>query len=1128
MQAYNDIIDKLNHFSRKYYTKELIKGILLFMVMGILFMLAVLGVEYFLWLSSTGRAVLFFCFLLLTAFLLYRFIFVPILYMLRIKRGITGKEASRLIGKHFPNVADKLLNLLDLADDENQSELLLASIEQRSRVLKPIPFTQAIDYRENFKYLKYFIIPLILFGIIYLSGNWGSFFDTYTRVVNYDLAYTPPAPFSFELKTKDLDVLGDRSYTVKVTTHGNIRPDFVYLEVNGKELILQEGNNEFKHTFLPPLHSCDFRFSSGGVESEVYHLNVLDAPTIQNFEVGFEYPGYLNLKRDTLRGTGNATLPEGTLATWKISGDNTEEVHLVDKDTVMNFMNSRKGFVLSKRIYNTYGYEITSSNRNVADYEKLGFTFKIKKDAYPTIKVEQLKDTLNPNIFYFIGESTDDYGLGRIEVVCYEKGKHNEPQILILGRPNTNFHQFYYTFPSGLDLKEDVAYEYYFRAIDNDAIHGGKAIKSRVFGSQLLNSAELEKKILESQGAIIGNMDRTLDKLEGQDKELDKINRIQKEKNILNFNDQNQIRDFLHKQEEQEELMKKFSGQLRENLQKSSNNDELNKMLQERLERQELEARKNERLLEELNKIADKINKEELSKRLEELGKKQQNGKRNLEQLLELTKRYYITGKASQLASDLDKLAEEQRKLSERDKKSPLAQEDQERLNSEFEELVRELDELEKDNKSLKKPLSLEIDKDKEQSIKEDQEGALEGIKEQRMHNGDDSGLQNDKSIGDKQKSAADKMKEMSGELSSSTAESGGGSTISEDAEMLRQILDNLVIFSFKQEKLFDALEGSNFGISDFSGTIKKQHELRSLFEHVDDSLFSLSLRRAELSEYVNEQITEVYYNIDKSLESIAENQIYQGVSYQKYVLNASNGLADFLADILDNMQQGLMSGSGSAQGEKGFQLPDIIKGQGSLKGKMKGLGESKGSKPKGSKGESNGEGKGEEGKGEDRKGQKGKSGFDPSGNGKDQGVGESELREIYEIYKQQQILREELGKQLKDMINNDERKLGEKLIRQMEDFEDDLIENGITNRTLAKINTIEHELLKLENATLTKGKKQEREGRTNLNSFKNPILSCPDFLDNYRNETEILNRQTLPLRPNFQIKVKEYFEKDD
>ncbi|MBT8315009.1 MAG: hypothetical protein KJP26_11170, partial [Maribacter sp.] len=153
--------------------------------------------------------------------------------MFKVKKGISNKDASSIIGKHFPEVEDKLFNLLELADDKNQSELLLASIEQRSKALSPVPFTKAIAYRDNLKYVRYLIVPTVIFLLIWLSGNIGSFFNSYQRVVNYDLAYEPPAPFRFQLLTTSLDVLEDKSYTIYVTTSGEVRPDAVNIRING-------------------------------------------------------------------------------------------------------------------------------------------------------------------------------------------------------------------------------------------------------------------------------------------------------------------------------------------------------------------------------------------------------------------------------------------------------------------------------------------------------------------------------------------------------------------------------------------------------------------------------------------------------------------------------------------------------------------------------------------------------------------------------------------------------------------------------------------------------------------------------------------------------------------------------
>ena len=1098
-----------------------------------------------------GRLLLLLILVSIEGYLLFRYVLTPIFFLFRLRKGIDNKEASLLIGKHFPDVGDKLYNLLDLAEDKNRSELLLASIEQRSADMNPIPFERAVNFKETLKYTKYLLIPAVIFALVWLSGNTASFFGSADRVVNYNLAYEPPAPFSFQLLSNDLSVLDSESFTIEAITVGDLQPEAVFIDVDGKQSLLQKYNGQYQYTFSPPLSTVNFFFTGNGVRSRTYTLNALRTPAIQDFEIVLDYPAYTKRVTEVLKGTGNATFPEGTEVTWKVKGKHTEKIELIARDTVERFSEENESFALRKRIYSDLPYEVATSNENVSGYEKLSYRFTVIKDAHPTIKAKQVLDSLNPNVSYYVGEASDDYKLNSIKLVCYSDDSPDAKQIILLSNPNTNFNQFYYTFPSGLDLELDKNYSFYFQATDNDAIHNGKVAKSKVFSTALLNEDQLRNKELESQQLLIDIMDESLDKFKEQKESLREINQEQKEKSRLSFNDQNKVKDFLRRQQQQENQMQKFSKQLKENLNNGDKDDELNKLLQERLERQEIEAKKNEKLLDELSKMADKINKSELTKRLEELGKKQKNGQRNLEQLLELTKRYYVTEKASQLAKDLEKLAERQRILSDLKIGEDFSNEEQKKLNDNFEKLAEELEELKKDNESLKKPLELDIDNQKSESVKKDQQEALEEINKHQGEEQSSGSAEKDvsaKGASEKQKSAAQKMKEMSQQLSQSSSGGGSDATVTEDAEMLRQILDNLITFSFKQESLYDSLEEADIDNAQFSNTVREQQELRDLFGHVDDSLFALSLRRAELSEFVNEQITEVYYNIDKALESIAESQIYQGVSYQKYVLSASNSLADFLARMLDNMQQSMMSGQGQGQGQD-FQLPDIIKGQKELKEKMEGMGESGQGKQKegegsGEKGQGQQEGKGDskpgeagkegKGEGEQGNGQEGRDGRGEGGlSGQQGGQGqgqpsEAELQEIYEIYKEQQMIRENLEQQLSDMIEDKDKKLGKKLIKQMEEFENDLLENGITQQSLSKINNIQYELMKLENAALKQGKKQERESNTNTNEFQNPIISKPSVLDNYRNEVEILNRQTLPLRQNFQNRVKDYFKSDD
>ena len=1129
MNAYNNIIAKLEQFIKRFYTKQLIKGIFLFLTLGTLFWMAITYFEYVLWLNESWRLTLFIVFLLVELYLIYRYIAVPLLYLFKIRDGIDNRAASQLIGKHFPNVDDKLLNLLELSENQQKSDLLMASIEQRASNLGPVPFAEAVDLNDSYRYAKYILVPVVLFAFIWITGDIVSFFNSHQRVMHYDMAYERPAPFSFQVMNSSLEVMDNQPLIVRVKTVGDVRPDNVQMVMNGEELVMQRKGEFYEYRFEAPVQETSFYLTANGWNSRSYSISSYRTPTLVDFVLELEYPKYLNLIPEVITGTGNAEVPEGTRATWKIQGDHVDEIRMITSDSTLSFHKEDDQFTNSIRLYTDFDYELSTSNSKVQNFEILAFRLNVIKDEKATVQVDQVLDSLNPNQSYFTGQAADDHGLKEIRLVSYPSDDINNVQRISLESPSTNVYQFYYTFPSGLKLEPSKRYKLYFEVVDNDGVRGGKVTKSPVFDASLYDDNELNNRELEFQNSTLNQIGESLKNLKQQEETLSEINNIQKEEKSLSFEDKSQIKNFLQQQKKQEELMQKFSRDLNKSLDKNAEDSEMKKMLQERLERQEAEAKKNAELLEELNRIADKIDKEDLQKRLEELGKNQGKNTRNLEQILELTKRYYVTEKATQISKELDELAKKQEDLSNSEIKED-SEVNQEKLNEQFNKLENDIRELEKDNRKLQKPLELDTDQKKTDGVKQDQKDALEEINKHQVMEKSSQPKEKQEAgnnASKKQKSAAQKMREMSQSMKSSSM--GGGETDAEDAEMLRQILDNLVTFSFKQENLFDNIQSADVDISQFSRTVKDQQNLRRLFEHVDDSLFALSLRRAELSEFVNEQITEVYYNIDKSLESIAENQIYQGASYQQYVINSTNALADFLANILDNMQQNMNLGQGQGQGQD-FQLPDIIKGQQGIQEKMNGSGQ-KGKQSQG-QGEEKGDNEGgqQEGeKGGQGQGEKGKKGGD-DGKGSQSGgngLGEMALNEVYEIYKEQQFLRENLERQLEDMMRSSDKNLAEKLIRQMEDFENDLLDNGITERTRSKANNIQHQLMKLENASMEQGDKKERESNTNLNQFSNPITTKPELLQDYQNSIEILNRQALPLRQNFEKKVKVYFDND-
>jgi hypothetical protein len=90
------------------------------------------------------------------------------------------------------------------------------------------------------------------------------------------------------------------------------------------------------------------------------------------------------------------------------------------------------------------------------------------------------------------------------------------------------------------------------------------------------------------------------------------------------------------------------------------------------------------------------------------------------------------------------------------------------------------------------------------------------------------------------------------------------------------------------------------------------------------------------------------------------------------------------------------------------------------------------------------------------------------------------------------------------------------------------LLEKGFNEATQQKMLQLQHQLLKLEDATLKQGQKEERESNTNTKEFENSSTNNLPEIQQYFNEVEILNRQALPLRQNYKQKVNAYFRKDD
>lgn len=1105
MEAKSIIFYKLEGFIKKFYTNELIKGVILFIGLGLLYFIFTLLIEYFLWLSTSGRTILFWLFVGVESFLLIRFIAFPLFKLFKLQQGINYVQASAIIGNHFSEVQDKLLNFLQLANQSQTSELLAASIEQKAASLQPIPFSNAVNFAKNKKFLPYAILPILLLILFFVTGNSEIISNSFTRVVNYETKFAPPAPFEFVVLNKSLTAQQNSDFVLQVKTQGKVMPENIAIQIGDEEYFLQSTKpGVFEYMFSKLSKDVTFSLLANGLNSKEYQINVVDVPTIANFEMVLQYPSYLGKKSDVIQGTGNAVVPEGTVVNWRINALATDKVSFKSNNQVSVFANKENNFSLSRRISDNLNYEVITSNRNINEFEKLSYQIATIKDQYPTISVQIAPDSLKLKSKMMIGQVADDHGLSKLQVVFYPKGNPNAVRKANLAINKQAVDQFIYSFPNGLSIEQGVNYEYYFEVFDNDVVNNFKSSKSSVFLHYELTDTQKEDKQLQEQNENINSLEKSLQNQEKQISELDKLQKMNKEKSTLDFKDQKKVEDFINRQKQQDEMMKEFTKKLTENLEEfNPKTEEKDKEeLLRRLEEAEKQAEKNEKLLKELEELSKKFEKDKLFDKADKLKQNAKNQQQNLEQLVELTKRFYVEQKAEQIADKLDKLAEKEDKLADDSKEN--SKENQDAINIEFEVIQKELQELDKENKDLKAPMDIPNDKNEQEDVKKDMEKASEELQKQ-----------NQQKAKPKQKSAAAKMKQMSQTMAQSM-QSGEMEQMQEDAKLLRQILDNLLAFSFDEEGLIKTTNATQTRSLQLNKVLKRQQDLKLQFKHVDDSLFAVALRNPKISEKILNEVGEIHYNLDKTLETLADNNIQKGASHQQYVLTSANRLADYLSNVQSEISmemQGQGSGKGKpkpGQGKPGMQLPDIIKQQEGLGEKMK-EGMKPGDKSEDKPGDKPGQGK--------QKGQSGENGEDGE-NGSEGNAGK-----VLEILKEQRQLRDALQKTLEKegMLNQ-----GLGTLNQMKEIEKQLINKGFKNETLQKMLNLKHELLKLEKAIQQQGEDTKRQSKTNDKNYNGTTTPLSKELKDYLNSVEILNRQSLPLQPNFNQKVQNYFKGND
>jgi len=951
---YTQLIQKLDGFIRKYYTNQLIKGSLYFVGLNIFLFVLFNVLEYYFYFGTGVRKTMFFTMLGVSVGSIYFWIITPLMHFFRLGKLISHEQAATIIGNHFPEVKDKLLNILQLnsqASNHPGNELVLASIDQKSAMISPVPFSNAIDLSKNKKYLRFALPPLMLLLVILIAAP-SLIPDSTERIFKNNQVFEREAPFSFEILNDNLVVPQNEDFLLLVDLEGKALPKDLFVEINEFQYrLVNNDDGTFQYVFKNVQRDTDFRLYGAGFFSKPYKLEIIKKPSLSNFTLKLSYPGYTGLQSETIANSGDFTAPIGTKVDWQFDANNTAELSMRMEGREEVIQADRKGtsvFNVSERVMQSGVYTIFLHNPELAVPDSFKYVINIIPDEYPTIEVQQFIDSNSvEKVFYFAGEAQDDYGIRSITFqydIVDTKGNIRNQEIVPISGVAGKVQSYKHIWDlATLNLKPGESINFFFEVADNDGVNGSKKTRTQMMRFAKPTKEEYKEMASKNNEDIKESLTKSIQEMKKIQEEIKEIREKLLQEKDMSWQRKKELERLLERKQELEKSIQEAQKKFQENLQNQDEFAKPDEQIQDKQDKLEeifdkLVDPEKQELMEKIQELMQELSKEDALKQMDQMKNDSKQKEMEMDRLLELFKTLEMEYEIKQQAEELENLAKEQDELRQEMNDKNSNQEDlqdkQEELNKKMDDLLDNMEKLEEKNKELSKPKDMGDSKGKMEDAKDDMEDAGE-----EMEKGDNKGAQK------KQKSASDKMKDAASSLKGAM-QSGEMAQMDEDLKALRQILENILTLSFEQEDLLNEFAIVNTTSPAYVRLVREQSRIRDNFRIVEDSLVALSKRVFQLESFISEKITTINDQIGKSLDELEERKKQQAGDHQQRVMKNLNDLALMMSETMEQMQNAMaqmMPGSqmcqnpGDKPGGEGDQPMDkITEGQKSVSDGMK------------------------------------------------------------------------------------------------------------------------------------------------------------------------------------------------
>jgi hypothetical protein len=635
---------------------------------------------------------------------------------------------------------------------------------------------------------------------------------------------------------------------------------------------------------------------------------------------------------------------------------------------------------------------------------------------------------------------------------------------------------FYYTFDFESVKNFGKSFKYYFSVYDNDFVNHFKKTISETFTFSFPDYQDILAKENSDQNSIDQLFKKSAKlteeiqqefkdfKMKQINSELSEWEKFQTVKDIMNKKTdlENVLNQIKQQNKDANNFLNSFSEEKSEILKKQQQIDELLK---------DVFSDELKKLFEEFNELAKQFDSKKFDQLSKEMDTSLDDLAKQLDKNVQLLKKMKVEQKVERVIEELKNLAiSEKANLENLEKRSDLIQ-----INEKEKENSTRLKDLENDyngaleiNKDLEKPMNLFNFDNEFSTIKETYSKVLEdsGKGNKRKTS---SGIDNNSKTIDQLVFAMDQMLKNNKNKQNKA-----------NIEDIKQILDNLIIVSFDQEKILNKFNSIDFNNPLINDLKIKQKNLQGHVVFVKDSLYALAKRTPEISSVINKEMLGLESSVISAFDNLELGNIGGSRMYQQYGITAANNLALFLSEALENIKEqekNSMPGDGDddKSGRKSSKpgMKSLKDSQSSIKEQLQQMIDQM------------------------KKGDMGKM-----------------SKSIGQTLAQQEIMQQ----LIRDMVNSgsvgskasDQLKAIDQLLEQSRK---DLINKNVTNELINRQNLILSKLLDAEKSEIERDFEDKRESKTAIDIKKGNPEGYFEYNTKFKNENELIKRGNFKLR---------------